>query len=232
MILAQAQQAGPVFLERIMSFQPPTTQQYVEYLLTLGVLQSVLLLATGLVYLLQGWRIFKALVIVNAAVLGAMLGFKIGSLIGAPNLPLILGIAVAVLLAVLSWPLMKFAVSLMGAIAGSLLGYGLWMYCASAMGKPHLESYAWAGGLIGLITLGLLAFVIFRVVIMAFTSLQGSLLTVTGMLGLLMESQRLRETLQDELVQNVHLLPMLILLPAIIGMVFQNAGKKKPAKKE
>jgi hypothetical protein len=153
-------------------------------------------------------------------------------MLGEERLSLIMGISGAVLLALLSWPLMKFAVSIMGALAGSLLGFGVWVYVAGTMGRANPHEYAWAGALIGLITLGLLAFVIFRLVIIVFTSLQGSALTLTGMLALLLKSQALQDSLVDELTDNQHLLPLLLLLPAVVGVVFQNVGKKKaPAKK-
>jgi hypothetical protein len=45
------------------------------------------------------------------------------------------------------------------------------------------------------------------------------------------ESQVLRKSVLDKNGTNIHLLPLLIFIPAVIGLAFQNASKKKPAKK-
>ena len=59
------------------------------------------------------------------------------------------GIAGALLLGVLSWPLMKVTVSLMGALVGGMAGMLLWGYLFTVAGQPQLAPYAWTGGLLG-----------------------------------------------------------------------------------
>ena len=217
------------------SGQIPTQAEFLDYLESLGNnsvgnIQAVLLLVCGLVYLLYGWKIFKVLVVVNAAILGTLVGTKAGAMLQGENMPLFGGIAGAVLLAVLAWPLMKYAVSLMGGLAGSFFGYGSWHYIANAMQAKDASQYAWVGALIGLIVLGMLAFIIFRVTIVLFTSIQGSFLTVAGSLALLMLAGSLKTPLRNALEGNLHLLPILIVVPAVIGVCFQHTitDKKKP----
>lgn len=234
------------FLEALRTFKLPSQEQYLQLVQALGILYAVLLLAFGVVYMLYGWKIFKVLVVVNAAVLGAMLGAWIGGALQGPppdpaqaqaqvqahggNMPLFGAIAISLLLAVLALPLMKYAVSLMGGLAGSLLGYSVWHYVAKAAGAEAVYTYAPVGALVGLITMGLLAFLIFRVVIIIFTSFQGSLLTVTGLLGLLMVFDRSREYMLSSMNHNHFMLPLMILVPALIGLAFQHTGpSKKPA---
>ncbi|MDY6914660.1 MAG: hypothetical protein SVT52_09435 [Planctomycetota bacterium] len=220
------------FIKKISCLQVPTTSEYVGYLETLGALQAVLLLACGLVYLLQGWKVFKILVVVNAAVLGVLAGAQLGGMLGGRNMPLFGAIACALLFAALAWPLMKFAVSIMGGLVGSFLGFGLWRYITDATGRVDLNQYAWTGALIGLLTLGLLAFVIFRQVIVIFTSVQGAVLAVSGIVSVLLKYPSIHEELAEALNTNNRLLPLLIAVPAVIGFAFQQVALGKKRKKK
>jgi hypothetical protein len=193
---------------------------------------AILLFGCGLVYLVHGWKVFKVLVVVNAAMFGGLLGNRFGQVLSGPNMPLFGTLAGGLLCAVLAWPLMKTAVSVMGAMVGGFLGFSMWTYAASAANRPALCEYAWAGGLIGLITLGLLAFVVFQLVVMTFTSIQGSLMTVSGLIAILMCLGPLRTKLHSSLVANRHLLLLLIGVPAVIGFAFQYSGMAKKAKKK
>ncbi|HUT01534.1 MAG TPA: DUF4203 domain-containing protein [Phycisphaerae bacterium] len=198
-----------------------------------GAVMAMFLFACGLVYMLQGWKIFKVLVVANAAVLGAVIGAHLGGLLRGQDTWLYTGIAGGMLLAVLAGPLMKYAVSLMGGLAGSFVGYSLWHYVARTVDRPEMGQYGWVGALIGLITLGLLAFVILKAVVTIVTSIQGSLMTVSGIVALLMKHPALRESLEFPLRQNTHLIALLVGVPAVIGFAFQYSGvAKKAAKKK
>lgn len=216
----------------------PSQDQAVDYLLNLGASQygaimAMLLFACGLVYMLQGWKIFKVLVIANAAVLGGMLGGQVGMMLRGANTWLYTGIAGSLMLAILAGPLMKYAISVMGGLAGAFLGYGLWSYVSTAAGQVDGHQYAWVGALVGLITLGLLAFVILQIVVTVVTSVQGSLMTVAGITALLMMHEPLRASLETPLRSNTHLVALLVGVPAIIGFAFQQTYiAKKAAKKK
>jgi hypothetical protein len=221
------------FVDAIQGGRIPSRQEFVQYLSDLDPLRAVVLLAVGLVYMLYGWKIFKILVIANAAMVGVALGAMIGR--GSPttpNLPTFAAVAGGLVLAVAAWPLMKYAVSLMGALIGSLAGYGLWRYVAEAAGQVTLSQYAWAGGILGLVTLGMLAFVIFQISVMIFTSIQGTVMTVSGILSLLLHYPSIRLDLQNSLSTEMHLLPLLIAVPAAIGFIFQDAAFSKKTKKK
>ena len=215
----------------------PSQGQMVDFLLGLGssdfgAVVALLLFVCGLVYLLQGWKIFKALVIVNAAVLGAMAGSYVGAYHRGQHTQLYAAIAGAALLAILAWPLMKYAVSLMGGLAGSFLGYGVWQYATEALSRPELNQHAWAGAIIGLVTLGLLAFVIFKVVITVFTAVQGSVMSIAGISALLLKHESLRQDFEPQLRENAHLAVLLIAVPTLIGFGFQYSAAAKKAKKK
>lgn len=212
----------------------PTRQEFVSSLLAMDPLQAVILLAIGLVYMFYGWKAFKVMVVANAAVLGVAAGYTLGGLAESPKLPPISGAAGGLLLAVLAWPLMNVAVGVMGAIIGGFVGLELWRYIAEVVNHPNLDQYAWAGGLIGLITLGMLAFIIFQVTVMVFTSIQGTLLAVSGIIALLLRYEPIRNDIEQRLINDIHLLPLIIAVPAVIAFVVQDTylsakGKKKPA---
>lgn len=224
----QADAAVPNFLVHV-----PSQREYLDFLFQLGLLESLGLAVCGIVFLIYGWKLFKALVLVDAAAFGLLLGYHVGMLLRGENMPLYFALAGALLLGVLAWPLMKYAVSLLGGLAGSLLGYGTWHYVMTAMGKPALSEHAWVGALIGLITLGLLAFIIFKLTIMTFTSFQGSLMLVSGTLALLFKNGGLQMRLHNALSASYYLLPLLLLVPAVIGFALQfttgGSGKKSKA---
>jgi len=239
MMPAQVQAMDPNAPGRFAIPDIPSQGQILDSLIDLtqsnyGAVLAMLLFACGLVYMLQGWKIFKILVIANAAVLGAMLGAHIGGFLRGQDTWLYTGIAGGLLLAVLAGPLMKYAVSLMGGLAGSFVGYSLWHYVTRTVDRGDLAPYGWVGALIGLVTLGLLAFVILKAVVTVITSIQGSVMTVSGVVALLMKHPSLRESLEYPLRQNTHLVALLVGVPAVIGVAFQYSGvaKKAAAKKK
>ena len=212
----------------------PTRSQYVDLLMNTSALEAVFLIAIGLVYLLCGWKVFKALVIANACLIGAVIGGMLGARATGQHMPIIGVVAGGALFGVLAWPMMKYAVAVMGGLAGSFIGFGLWTYVASVSGSAAPAQHAWAGALLGLITLGMLALVVFRESIILFTAFQGGLLAVTGALAVAMKLESVRGSLSQSMVNNIHLLPVLIVVPTLIGVVFQHSGsankKSKKAK--
>jgi hypothetical protein len=105
-------------------------------------------------------------------------------------------------------------------------------YLAVALNRPGLAENAWAGALVGLILLGMLAFALFKLAVVVLTSIQGATMTVTGLLTLLMKHRGLSANLEETLLGNVHLIPLLILVPSAIGFIVQeSAVAKKAAKK-
>ena len=114
-----------------------------------------------------------------------------------------------------TWPLMKWAVAIMGGLFGALLGASVWRICGLD------PAFTWAGALIGLMSLGLMAFIIFRGSIMMYTSLQGAVMLICGLLGLVYKYQDLAPHITENMVLKPFLLPMAIFIPAVIGLVFQ-----------
>ena len=184
---------------------------------------AALLVLLGVVYLLFGFNIYKGLVILNAAVLGATLGAALGE---SNHIEVPLAIVGGFAAAAITWPLMKWAIAVMGGLFGAVLGASIWRLC-------NLDpQFAWAGAATGLVTLGLLSFILFRGCIMMYTSLQGSVMLIFGIISLLSRHDSILRTLSENVQIRPLLLPITIFIPAIVGLIYQqhNGGSGAPQK--
>jgi hypothetical protein len=192
-----------------------------QFITDVSWLEAAVFVAFGAIYLAYGWRIFKALVVINYAAIGLYLGMYLGGKLGSGLWGGLIG---AFTLGTACYPLMKFSISLLGALAGGVLGAALWRI----MTLP--DPLIWAGALAGLVAGGLLAFSSFKTSIMLFTSLQGSTLIVVGMLALLSDYPDLDRHLTDAVYAHVFLLPALLVVPTVSGIFFQSRLLKQEAK--
>jgi len=181
----------------------------------MGPALAALLIVAGIIYLLWGFKIFKTLMIINAIVVGALLGAVIGDKFGAVAPVAVVG---AVLGAAVTWPTMKYAVAVKGAAFGTVLGATVW----HSIGLD--PKFAWSGAAIGLVTCGLLCFIIFRGCVVMFTSLQGSVMLILGLLGLIMKYEDASPHVGHYLTVKPFLLPLCIFIPTVIGMMYQQAN--------
>ncbi|MHC4074058.1 MAG: hypothetical protein ACYTGS_18835 [Planctomycetota bacterium] len=211
-ILAQAtRSAGSEAEEAVVPIDLFWTQ-----ITSLSWLEAVTFISFGVVCLFYGWRVFKILVVINFGLLGLIIGMGITQKIVGLNNQLTGGLVGMGVLAVLSVPLMRWAVCVLGAVAGGILTSGIWYAC----GLP--EQYIWAGGLIGFVGGGMISFIIFKAAVILFSSLWGSGLAVVGCLSLL--HLRLGESGQIErLVFNLKwFLPTVLILPTVVGVILQH----------
>ena len=178
---------------------------------------ATLLILLGVVYLLFGFYLFKSLVVANAAIAGALLGAALGHRSGSEVPCAVLGAFVAAAVAV---PLMKWAVAVHGGLLGALLGGAIWRMSGL---DPQ---FAWSGALTGLVAFGMFCFVLFRGSIITYMSLQGSLMLVFGLLGLLYKYHDLGPKITDSLQARHFILPMAVFIPAVIGLMYQHANTK------
>ncbi len=190
----------------------PAQADLLQWCQTMGPLTAVLLMGIGVVYILFGWYLYKSLVTLNAAVIGALVGAIIGDKLGSMGAGVVLGAFIA---GVVTWPTMKYAVSVMGGLFGAVLGASLWR-------AANLEpSYAASGAAMGLILFGLLSFIIFRGSVILYTSLQGAVMFIIGLLGLVYKYQDLAPKITESMTVKPFLLPMIIFIATIIGQVYQ-----------
>jgi len=190
-------------------------------------LQAVLAISFGIVYLMYGWRIFRVLVVICFALIGMFIGIKLGTMAGSAVWG---GVAGLILLSVMSMPLMKWCVCILGAAAGGILTAGLWY----AFELPQM--YIWAGATVGVVAGGMISFIILKASVMLFTSLGGSAITVIGILALL----HLYEKIQDPVTTHIHdlvhdqnwFLPVALMVPTLLGIILQNKFIKHSQKWE
>lgn len=192
-----------------------------EQIVKLSWLEALVAVSFGAVYLIYGWRIFKVLAVVSFGMVGLFAGMQLGQKIGSgPSSIMWGGVVGLILLAVLSVPLMHWAVSALGAVAGGIITSCLWY----ALGLP--QQYIWAGAIIGVVAGGMISFIIFKISVMLFTSLGGAMLIIMGLLAL----ARLYEKLQTEdgnfvysLVNEYNwFMPAILIFTTFVGMVIQN----------
>jgi len=184
-----------------------------EQITSLTWLQAIIAVSFGIIYLLYGWRIFKALTVISFALLGLYLGMWAGGQFDRVFLGGVIGLVV---LAVLSVPLMRWAVSVLGAVAGGVLTAGVWYGCQLP------EQYIWAGGLVGVVAGGMISFIVFKIAVMLFSSLGGAAIMATGLLSLLYQYEPATEHINDLVHNNNWFLPAALLIPTIVGMLVQN----------
>ncbi len=213
LILAQqtAQQAA----------QSPATQQQVtpiatmwQHVSTLDVVEALTFISFGVVCLFYGWRIFKILVAICFGLLGLLVAIWANEqLIGGS----VVWLAMICILffSILSIPFMHWGVSFLGALSGGILTTGATL--AFGVGDQRLLL---AGGLIGLVAGGMISFIVFKIAVILFTSLGGSALVVTGLLGVLHQNTDPKK-LEMFVSDYRWFLPVLILVPMVVGMVLQ-----------
>ena len=185
-------------------------------------LYAMLLLSVGVVYLLYGWRIFRALVVISFGFIGMFLGMLSADKLSSNDHALMWGgIIGMVLFASIAIPLMKWCVSVLGAVAGGILTSGIWIALDLS------DTYLPAGFIVGFIAGGLISFIMLKVSVMLFTSLGGSLITVTGLLALLYQydvkvSDPMTFYTYNLILTHPWFLPLAIIIPTIAGMLVQN----------
>lgn len=188
-----------------------------EQISTLSWLQALIAVSFGAVYLLYGWRIFKVLTVVCFGMLGLFAGMKFGHMASSVLWGGVIGLLG---LAILSIPLMKWAVSLLGAVAGGIVTGGIWF----AFNLP--QQYIWAGAIIGIIAGGMISFIVFKISVMLFTSMGGGVLVIVGFLALLHLYEKTQPTPTNNIYSLVNnhnwFLPVILIFTTGIGMIIQN----------
>jgi hypothetical protein len=201
----------------------------------MSVVWALIFLVAGLVAMINGFKLYKWCTIVLALAIGVFAGYFMGKAINAQY---VVAGCLGLLLAVCCWPLMKYAVALFAGIVGAFLGANLWAAASTLVNdqalREHIVATYWVGGLVGLVFCGMLAFLLFKVTVVLFTSVTGATLAMLGTLALLVRIQGVRDSLSQWMTPNhvnTIVLPLLAFVPAVIGLVLQHTDGK-PAHKE
>ena len=190
-----------------------------EQIIALNLVEALTFICFGVVCLLYGWRIFKILATISFALFGLFAGRQLNKLLIGGN-QIWLGIIFMAIFAFLSVPLIRWAVCILGAIAGGILTGGIWFAC----NLP--EQYIWAGALIGFIAGGMISFIIFGIAVMLFSSLGGSALMLVGILALLYIYPQTTEQVEELVLTKSWFLPAALLVPTAAGIFLQSKFAK------
>ncbi len=186
-----------------------------SHITQLNLLEALTFVSFGTVCLFYGWRVFKILVTISFSLIGLFAGIKINELLVGGN-NIWLGIICMAICAFFSVPLMRWGVSLLGAAAGGFLTGGAWYAAELPM------QYIWAGVIIGVIAGGMISFIIFRIAVMLFTSLGGSILVLVGVLAVIYQYLGVADQLKDLIFTNKWFMPAALLIPMGVGLFLQN----------
>jgi len=207
-------------------------QPVVDHLQHMGVLWAVLFTVVGLLCLFNGYRFYKTATVMIALACGLFLGYRLGKEIGAEY---IVSGCLGLLMAVVCFPLMRYAIAVLGGVAGAFIGANVW----SGLARMGLEADAssaaadnyWVGALLGLMLFGLLAFILFKMSIVVLTSVAGSTLAVLGAVALVMQiaPAETSTSIVSSLEANALVLPILVFVPAVIGFILQESQPDKAA---
>lgn len=187
-----------------------------EHIVSLGQLEAFMFVSFGAVWLFYGWRVFKILVVISFALLGLALGMTVSQRVQGLNNPLVGGFVGMALLAVLSVPLMRWAVGVLGAIAGAILAAAVWY------ALPLDQKYIWAGALVGLVAGGMISFIVFKIAVILFSSIGGGALIVAGTLALIYHYMPTKVQMQNLVLYQQWFLPVAIMVPMLVGIIVQN----------
>jgi hypothetical protein len=187
-----------------------------NYITTLNRVEAVTFISFGVVCLMYGWRVFKILVVISFALLGLFMGISVTNKIVGLNNQLAGALVGMCLFGILSVPMMRWAVSILGAVAGGILSSSIWY--ASGL----TERYIWAGALIGMVAGGMISFIVFKIAVILFSSLSGASLIVVGSLALLYIHPSTSARVEEIIFAKKWFLPTLLLAPTLIGLVLQN----------
>ena len=196
----------------------------------LGYVWATIFLVVGLLTLFNGYRWYRIATVITALLLGLFAGYALGEHIEAP---FIIAGCMGALLFVVAFPLMKYVVAALGGLAGGFIGANLWSAAVLTIQKLNPSSQLdasdyWVGALIGLMVCGMLAFVVWKLSIVVYTSVSGSTLAVIGGIGLLLAIDPLRGPVAEALSRSRMVVPLLVLVPAAIGLILQES-RREPA---
>jgi hypothetical protein len=180
-------------------------------------LQAVIGIAFGIIILMYGWRIYKVLTVIGFGLLGLFAGLRIGILFEKPLPGAIIGCVILVALAI---PLIRWAVAVLGGVAGGIVAAGIWHSCSLP------QQFVWAGALSGVVAGFMLSFIVFKLSVMLFTSLSATLLIVIGIFALIYRYETdycdPRTTRLNELYYGNHwFLPLLLIAGTLLGIILQ-----------
>ena len=219
-------QAGPTTafsdaVSRLDILNEPT--QLLDALANLHIVWASVFVVVGALCVFNGYRWHRFVIVICAFLAGIGLGHVLSQQMGQSR---IVVAAIGMLCAVIATPLLRITVALFGGATGAFIGANAWTAFA---GTP--ETYL-AGAGMGFIAMGFLAFLMFKVVVVIFTSIGGAAMAVLGSITLLMHVPAWQESVRESISRNELVLPLLITTAAVTGFVMQHNEMKRREEKK
>ncbi|MCZ6834277.1 MAG: hypothetical protein O7G85_00750 [Planctomycetota bacterium] len=200
-------------------------QELLDSLAQIPLVLAGIFLVVGLMCVLNGYNWHKWIVVVLAFMGGIVLGNMLGDKVGNST---VIAFAIGALFAIIATPMLKITVAIFGGLTGAFIGANLWTALNAAQPEAH-----WAGAALGFVIIGMTSFILFKLVIVFFTSIGGAAMIVLGTITLLLQVDGWEATIRDSLANNDKLIPILVGLAAITGFVLQQSkmqsGKNEEA---
>jgi hypothetical protein len=207
-------------------------ERLADALTQMSMVWAVVFLVAGLTCMLNGYRYYKTVTVLLAGAIGAFAGYYVGERIGAAY---IVAGCLALLLGACCMPLMKYAIAALGGLAGAFVGANAWSAAARVFfegeqARAFAENY-WVGALVGLMFLGMLAFIVFKLSIVLFTSVSGSTIAVLGALALVLQVPTWHDAVVSNISAHPIVIPLMVLVPTTIGLLLQQLSPEPAAAK-
>lgn len=214
-------------IAQLQATRMPTAEETLDYLTTLHPLHAIVLILIGTAYLLWGWRVFKLLLMFNAAIFGAAIGGALAIHFQQEQHWWLASLGAGLVLGALAWPLMNAAVGFFGAAIGAAAGHALTESILLASDHSQWIEYSWAGALLGAVVMVVLAIALLRVAIMLLTVFQGAAMIAAGVLSLLFLNDAWREPIASAIERQ----PAMALAGlgglCLLGLVIQAIGHRR-----
>ncbi|MFW5653841.1 MAG: DUF4203 domain-containing protein [Planctomycetota bacterium] len=191
----------------------------IDTLAQLHIVWAGIFVVCGLLSVFFGYRWHRWIVMLTAFIVGMAIGTALSA---AVETQLIVATCVGVVLAIIAWPLMKYAVTICGALIGGFVGAHVW----TTLNQP--PDAIWAGALTGFMMFGLLSFLIHRAIIVTMTCVAGAFVLIMGVITMLVHVPAWELALRDAFSSNTVLIPLFVLTASVIGIVAQLDETRAP----
>jgi hypothetical protein len=193
-------------------------------------LVGLVLIVFGLAFLLYGYRVYKALVILVFAGVGGMAGMVVGGYLGLSPVGALVGTVLgALVFGFLAWPLHRIGWGLLGGAASAVVFVGF-AGAAGVTTQAYLYVIAGVAFVMGVI----LTIWLFRPLLITVSSLVGATLLVDGAVRLTVVKPSFGEPIYAFLRENEYVLIIVLLVLAGVGALMQwydtRGGAAKPRK--
>lgn len=203
-----------------------------EELSAMSFLWPTVMAVLGLLCILNGYRWHRPIVALIAFLGGIGIGRQLAE---GMESPVLLALSVGLLFAIVATPMLRVTVAVLAGVTGAFIGGNIYRGLAEmpGIGLSLTATDAWVGALVGFVAVAMLSLLLFRFVIVMFTSVGGAGMLVFGLVAMLMHVEDWREPVTRSLITPVTradgqvvanlMLPMITLLAAVGGYIIQHS---------